>query len=45
MNSVNFQGESFSITVIQVYNPTNNAKVYPYEEPTPMGGNTTGMSP
>ena len=43
--SVRFQGKSFSITVIQVYNPTNNAKVYPYEEPTPRGGNTTGMSP
>ena len=39
MISVHFQDKSFSITVIQVYNPTNNAKVYPYEEPTPMGGN------
>ena len=45
MISVHFQGKSFSITGIQVYNPTNNAKVYPYEEPTPMGGKTTGMSP
>ena len=45
MISVHFQGKSFSITVSQVYTPTNNAKVYPYEEPIPIGGNTIVMSP